>query len=144
MTTHSKNHPTGSKLASSPATVGLRDVVALDSSICLIENDMLYYRGINIDELALHATFEEVVFLLWHGRLPKRPELIELTESIATVEAAFDATNGAQTPFGHRWGGDVFPLSHSHIETIQQGQTLALDVMGEYVVFLKSVERWRE
>ena len=67
-----------------------------------------------------------------------------VTESIATVEAAFDATNGAQTPFGHRWGGDVFPLSHSHIETIQQGQTLALDVMGEYVVFLKSVERWRE
>ena len=47
------------------------------------------------------------------------------------------STNGAQTPFGHRWGGDVFALTHSHIETIQQGQTLALDVMGEYVVFLK-------
>lgn len=59
------------------------------------------------------------------------------SESIATVASAFDATNGAQTPFGHRWGGDVFALTHSHLETIQQGQTLALDVMGEYVVFLK-------
>ena len=63
------------------------------------------------------------------------------TEFISTVKAVFDATNGVQTPFGHRWGGDVFSLSHSHIETIQQGQTLALDVMGEYVVFLKSAER---
>jgi len=62
------------------------------------------------------------------------------TESIAPVEAIFNASNGAQTPFGHRWGGDVFVLSHRHIETIQQGQTLALDVQGEYVVFLKSAE----
>jgi len=67
-----------------------------------------------------------------------------VTESIATVEAPFDATNGAQTPFGHRWGGDVFSLTHSHIETIQHGQTLALDVMGEYVVFLKSAEGGRK
>lgn len=65
------------------------------------------------------------------------------TESIAIVETAFDATNGAQTPFGHRWGGDVFALTHSHIETIHQGQTLALDVMGEYVVFLKSAKGGR-
>ena len=59
-------------------------------------------------------------------------------ESIAAVEAPFDVSNGAHTPFGHRWGGDVFSLTHSHIEIIRQGQTLALDVMGEYVVFLKT------
>lgn len=59
---------------------------------------------------------------------------------IEWVDSSFDASNGAQTPFGHRWGGDVFPLTHSHLETIHQGQTLALDVMGEYVVFLKSGE----
>lgn len=61
-----------------------------------------------------------------------------ITASIATVEAAFDATNGVQTPFGHRWGGDVFSLSHSQIKSICHGQTLALDVMSEYVVFLKA------
>jgi hypothetical protein len=61
-------------------------------------------------------------------------------ESIATVEAHFDASHGADTPFGHRWGGDVFSLSHHHLETLRNGQTLALDVMGEYVVFLKTDE----
>lgn len=57
--------------------------------------------------------------------------------SIATGEAPFETTHGAQTPFGYRWGGQVFSLSQQNLETIRIGQTLALDVMGEYVVFLK-------
>ncbi len=44
-------------------------------------------------------------------------------EFIVTVEDPFDASHGAQTPFGHRWGGDVFSLTHSHIEAMPQGQT---------------------
>jgi hypothetical protein len=59
-------------------------------------------------------------------------------DTIAVVEPAFDTTYGAETPFGHRWGGDVFALSAEHVETMRSGQTLALDVMGEYVVFLKA------
>ena len=35
-------------------------------------------------------------------------------------------------------GVDMVLLTHNHIETICQGQALALDVMGEYVVFLKT------
>ncbi len=61
-------------------------------------------------------------------------------EVVAQVDQPVDHSNGAESPFGHRWGGDVFSLSHSHLETIQQGQTLALDIMGEYVVFLKKEE----
>ena len=57
---------------------------------------------------------------------------------LETVEAAFDATNGAETPFGHRWGGNVVTLTSGHIEVMRSGQTLALDVMNEYVVFLKA------
>ena len=60
---------------------------------------------------------------------------------LATVEASFDATHSAETPFGHRWGGDVFALTNEHLEVIRTGKTLALDVMGEYVVFLKTNER---
>lgn len=59
------------------------------------------------------------------------------TKSIAIVESPFDATDEVQTPFGHRWGGQIFTLSHQHLESIRYGQSLALDVMGEYVVFLK-------
>jgi hypothetical protein len=60
---------------------------------------------------------------------------------VSTVESvphAFDASNGAETPFGHRWGGDVFTITSEHITAMQDGQALALDVMNEYVVFLKT------
>ncbi len=59
---------------------GLRGVVAATTSIGDVngERGELIYEGINIHDLAKHSTFEEVVFLLWHGRLPKRAELDEL------------------------------------------------------------------
>ena len=69
------------------STAGLRDVVALASSVTSIENGVLSYRGINIDELAENATFEEVIHLLWHGNLPSREELATLRTQIATHAA---------------------------------------------------------
>jgi hypothetical protein len=60
------------------------------------------------------------------------------TSRIESVTEPFDASNGAETPFGHRWGDEVFTLSQEHLEAIQSGQSLALDVMNEYVVFLKA------
>lgn len=56
---------------------GLEDVVAADSSICYIDGGrgILSYRGIDIHDLADKSTFEEVCFLLWEGRLPRREEL---------------------------------------------------------------------
>ncbi len=56
---------------------GLEGVLACESSVSFIDgpNGVLIYRGHDIHGLAEQATFEEVVFLLWHGRLPTRPEL---------------------------------------------------------------------
>lgn len=56
---------------------GLEGIVAAESNICFIDGDegVLSYQGFNIHTLADHATFEEVIFLLWHGRLPKQSEL---------------------------------------------------------------------
>jgi len=70
----------------SPAGAGLRDVVVAPSSICFIDGEagLLAYGGYNIHELAENSTFEEVVFLLWNGRLPNKSELAEL-------DAALDA-----------------------------------------------------
>ena len=55
------------------ATAGLRGVVAAQSAIGDVdgENGVLIYQGYNIHDLAEHSNFEEVVFLLWNGRLPK-------------------------------------------------------------------------
>ena len=69
---------------STAATAGLRGVVAAQSAIGDVngEEGKLIYQGYDIHDLAEHATFEEVVFLLWNGRLPKQEELDDLTKHI--------------------------------------------------------------
>ena len=71
--------------AASAVATGLRGVVAASSSIGDVngEKGELIYQGVNIHDLATQSTFEEVVFLLWNGRLPKRPELDELKKNLA-------------------------------------------------------------
>ena len=63
---------------------GLEGIVAAESRICYIDGDagILSYQGFNIHELAGKATFEEVIFLLWNGRLPKQAELDELKAAL--------------------------------------------------------------
>ena len=65
---------------SSAAAAGLRGVVAAQSAIGDVngEQGILIYQGYNIHDLAEHSTFEEVIFLLWNGRLPKAEELADL------------------------------------------------------------------
>ena len=69
---------------STAATAGLRGVVAAQSAIGDVngEEGKLIYQGYDIHDLAEHSTFEEVIFLLWNGRLPKQAELDELTSQI--------------------------------------------------------------
>jgi citrate synthase len=69
------------------AKAGLEDVVATASAICYIDGPrgVLAYRGYDIHDLATQATFEEVCFLLWHGRLPTRAELGELQSQFAAT-----------------------------------------------------------
>jgi len=64
---------------------GLEGVVVADVTTSLVdgENGRLIYSGYTIEDLAQHALFEEVVFLLWHNRLPKASELEALRSDIA-------------------------------------------------------------
>jgi citrate synthase len=64
---------------------GLEDVVAASSAICYLDGDrgVLAYYGYDIHDLARSATFEEVCYLLWHGRLPNRAELGDLKSQLA-------------------------------------------------------------
>ena len=72
------------------AAEGLRGVVAAQSAIGDVngEQGILIYQGYNIHDLAEHATFEEVIFLLWNGRLPKPDELAALS---AEIRANYEA-----------------------------------------------------
>ncbi len=58
-------------------TGGLAGIVAGDSSICLCsaEDENLLYRGYTVSDLAAHASFEEVAWLLLRGYLPNAVEL---------------------------------------------------------------------
>ena len=88
---------------------GLEDVVAGESAICYLDgaHGVLAYHGYDIHALANAdhgASFEEVCFLLWHGRLPNRAELGDLQtalteartlpEPIVRAMRAFPKVNG--------------------------------------------------
>jgi citrate synthase len=62
------------------AAAGLRGVVVGSSSVSDVVGDKgeLIYQGYNIHDLARYSTFEEVAFLLWNKRLPRRAELDDL------------------------------------------------------------------
>lgn len=68
----------------SKKTGGLAGIIAGDSSICLChaEDESLLYRGYSIQDLATHGSFEEVVWLLLRGDLPKAEELRTYKEKL--------------------------------------------------------------
>lgn len=55
---------------------GLEGVVIADTKLSKVmgEEGKLIYGGYNIMDLAEHASFEEVVFLLWNNKLPTKVE----------------------------------------------------------------------
>jgi len=63
---------------------GLEGVLVAESGLSSIDGDAgrLIYRGYNIETLAREATYEEVLYLLWHGELPTSEELEEFAGSI--------------------------------------------------------------
>jgi citrate synthase len=64
------------------ATKGLEGIVATTSSISSIVDGVLTYRGFDIDDLAENSTFEEVIYLLWFGKLPTQSELEKLQNDL--------------------------------------------------------------
>ncbi len=63
---------------------GLEGVVACTTAISSIIDVTLTYCGYTIEDLAANSTFEEVAFLLWNKRLPKKDELAALKKNLAS------------------------------------------------------------
>ncbi len=59
---------------------GLEGVVAATTALSKVEGTVgrLVYRGYNIHNLAGKASFEEIAYLLWYGKLPNKMELVDL------------------------------------------------------------------
>src|SRR5262245_49589242 len=90
-------------------TAGLEGVIAGESEICYIDGyqGILSYRGYNIHTLAVHATFEEVIFLLWNGWLPKRGELDQLKKELVAEREIPGAISGFLSGVGKSKTMDV-------------------------------------
>src|SRR5436190_18365073 len=64
---------------------GLEGVIAGESSICAVDPNVgLLYRGYDIEQLAAHASFEEVFWLLLKGELPSMKELGGFAKDLST------------------------------------------------------------
>ncbi len=68
-------------------TGGLAGIVAGQSAIATVgqAGAGLTYRGYSIDDLAEHATFEEVAYLLVYGKLPTLNELSDYKKSLQAM-----------------------------------------------------------
>ncbi len=64
---------------------GLEGIIAGETALSLVdgEDSKLYYRGIQVHEFAENSTFEEVAFLLWNARFPKKAELESFKKELA-------------------------------------------------------------
>ena len=61
---------------------GLEGVVACTTAVSFIVGNTLNYRGYTIEDLSANSTFEEVIYLLWNNRLPKKSELEALKKDL--------------------------------------------------------------
>ena len=71
---------------------GLEGVVVTESGLSLIDGDAgrLVYRGYAIEDLARSASYEETLYLLWHGELPTDEQLSAFREEMAAARELSD------------------------------------------------------
>ncbi len=98
-----------------------RDTGQLVSAVCHLDADRgrLTYRGYDVNELAEHATFEQVAFLLVAGTLPSKPELAAFRRAWAAAQRL--------SPGERRWLRSV-PLDADELvvlRTVVSGLSLA-------------------
>jgi len=133
---------------------GLEGIVAAESRICYIDGDagILSYQGFNIHTLAEKAIFEEVIFLLWNGRLPNQAELDQLKSALVANRAldpnvtAFLKGVGKSTPM------DVLRTAVSMLSLYDPlakdmapaaNQTKAIKLMAQTATIVTTFERLR-
>jgi citrate synthase len=75
---------TTTKPSPTTAAKGLQNIVVGQTKLSEVNGTegKLIYAGYNIEDLAEHASFEEVIYLLWHLHLPTKAQLDEISEQL--------------------------------------------------------------
>jgi len=73
---------------------GLEGVVVARSRLCSIDGQrgILIYGGYDVNDLAEHASYEEVAFLILRGRLPLQDELDRFSAELAAARTLSEET----------------------------------------------------
>ena len=73
---------------------GLQGVVLTETHLSQVDGQAgkLTIAGFPVEELAPNASYEEVVYLLWHDRLPNAKQLDDLTAEMAAQRKLPGAT----------------------------------------------------
>lgn len=73
---------------------GLKGVIAAETNLSSVDGEAgeLIIAGYPLEEIAPHATFEEMVYLLWHHSLPSHAELEIFSESLKSHRTLPSAT----------------------------------------------------
>lgn len=68
---------------------GLEGVLVAESALSHVDGQAgeLIYRGYSIEDLTAHATYEEVLYLLWNGSLPTESELDSFGSTMVSERA---------------------------------------------------------
>lgn len=71
---------------------GLEGVLVAESDLSYVDGEVgkLVYRGYDIEDLARGASYEEVLYLLWHGSLPTAAELDSFAADLAAEREVND------------------------------------------------------
>ncbi|MCA9936849.1 MAG: citrate synthase/methylcitrate synthase [Ardenticatenaceae bacterium] len=74
-------------LATTGVISGLENAVAAATRLSSVNGQIgeLIIAGFPLEELAGRATFEEMLYLLWHDRLPTAAELVPFTQELAAL-----------------------------------------------------------
>jgi citrate synthase len=134
---------------------GLEGIVATESRLCFIDGDagVLSYQGFRIETLAEHATFEEAVYLLWHGKLPTQTELDELKAALvanrgipAEVEAFLKSNPKASPMHVLRTAVSMLGLSDPDANNVQSGPAAqkAVRLMAQTATIVTTFDRLRK
>ena len=106
----------GAGFATPQVARGLEGVVAAATQIAEVNGELgrLTFRGYDIRELAGRTTFEEVAYLLWHGKLPNRAEYDALrAEMSAARELPDPALTALRVLSPHATGMDILRMGAS-------------------------------
>ncbi len=133
---------------------GLRGVVLTETRLSMIDGEagVLVIGGFPVEELAPSATYEEVLYLLWHDRLPNESKLTTFRSEMAanrnlpevTLTVLREAANRRLPPMDAlRMGVDTLSLVNSDPQNMSKEATLkrALGLVARFPTVLAAY--WR-